>query len=314
MNKYSIYLNILFFINIFINISIDIYCMKATYNDSSHDCVDFDIIRNNIKNRVSNGNIFTILKDIQEFIKIDILKKYNFGIHQSKIEQNLMNFAVNYIKSYFAYNYLNTKQCDRNIRFKQILEGVYNSDLEIEAAKLIISGIDHNLHIMLKNGSTASPLIFMLSKNKFMKLFYLMMFYDININIKNDLDYNFFLWSLKNKNYPVLNLLLQNINSKINNYNANGRTMLMHAIISNDLIISEMILDRFSNLDVDIQDIYGYTALKYAIYLKMPKNIIIKILKHSKLIVNIQNSNNGSDIMYLDPKNNNRISILRVDN
>lgn len=176
----------------------------------------------NILNK--SDNIFYIL----EFVNKALSNK-----ETEPFKEHFINFAKNYLRSHFAYDYLRFKRYELNTMLKDILESNYTDHVEIELAKLIIAGANPNLMVN-HEGREVSLLVKIVKSGNFKNLIKLLVFYGADINTLDD----------------------------------KGCNILMLLIINNvDQVQREIgILDDFIKLGIDIkaQDKEGWTALMYA--------------------------------------------------
>ncbi|CDK30182.1 ankyrin repeat domain-containing protein [Candidatus Babela massiliensis] len=229
-------------------------------------------------NAQQENGIFDPLKEVKEFISSVSLINREYNSFKNEFLKNARKLA----KQVFAPEFSNNSQEEQvnlDNELKAILEGEYNQENEIKAAKLIIAGASPNVMIEIKTstGIYQVPIILAISFiGKFKNLIDLLARYKANFN-----------YQLKNGNTALINsiilgyddiskMLIDN-GADVNIKNKEGNTALMLAIIRNRLdIVKELI---FHGADVNARGLENNTALMLAItFERIP--IIYTLIDH----------------------------------
>ncbi len=223
--------------------------------------VRLHIINQGILSIIENNGIFHPLEGVKEFIfSVSMINK-EYNSFKNEFLKNARMLAKQVFASEFSNN-SQEEQINLDNQLQTILQGEYNQENEIKAAKLIIAGANPNVMIGIKTSTRIYqvPIIMAISFiGKFKNLIDLLATYKANLNYQLE----------------------------------NGNTALINSIILGYDDISKMLIDN--GVDVDIKNKEGNTALMFAI-IRNKLDIVKELISHGA-DVNARGVENNTALM-----------------
>lgn len=256
------------------------------------------ILEQNIKDIISKNNVFEPFKNIKDFL--NTIKLVNWQFYN--LSKCLINFTKKQASQTFSHEYIHLIEQDKNKSLINMIKDVYCQKTELEAAKLIISGVSPNLIVDQENNNI---LLSILANSRFNNLVKLLLKYGVNINAQNNSGLTALMIAAKNIDNDLVNVFLQHKDININLHDNSKWNALMLAIYNNNKDIALKLLSH-KDIDVNAKTTLNSTALIIAC--RNNHTSIVKALLNKKDIdANVKNNNGDSAIGWAVFHNNKKV-------